>query len=211
MAYEVLIEEIYKYVSGISMVVNTDGYLDKWRLDYSEEKREHIWFDWKSSDKIDHYITIYDVNCSGLSRNSKLELASADAYEADYIKTEKSLGSYGILVKQYCGVIEQEINSLLMLSGSSDEHMMWGKLKERVRKKDIQLTGAWFDLYKMLDEIQKIRNLAMHGEEVSEKEFDILRKYRDRQLFEFISWTKLELEGIKHHPTVDEISEKFKE
>ncbi|AKC62884.1 hypothetical protein LAV60_04250 [Clostridium sporogenes] len=212
LAYEVLKNGLDKFVSSISIAVDTDGVIKKWKLDYVEEKRENIWIDWISLDKIDHYSTIYDVNYGGLTELSRTELASADAYENEYINTEKRIGSYGILVKQYCGVIEQEINQIIKLyndSNNPNQHLMWNDLKAYVKKNDIQLIGAPFDLSDMLSELHRIRNLAMHGENITKEDFEILDKYRKRQLFEWISWTKLELKGEKFHPTVDELQEKY--
>ncbi|GMQ57190.1 hypothetical protein AN1V17_15850 [Vallitalea sediminicola] len=52
-----------------------------------------------------------------------------------------------------------------------------------------------------------VRNLSSHGERISKVQYETLLYYKKRQLFELISWTKLELTGKKIAPTVDDMIE----
>lgn len=212
LAYEVLKVGLQDFTFCLTMKVDTDGVLKKWKADIRDKKYDNIHVEWIAMDKIDHFNTIYETQYNGLSENSKLELASADAYRKEYIETEKTIGSYSMLVKQYCGVIEQELNSMIFLMDPTDgqkKHLMWDALKKYIKKNDIQLLNTPFDLSNMLYDLHYIRNLAMHGEIVSEDKFKVFEKYKDMQLFEHISWTKLELMGQTFSPTVDELISKF--
>lgn len=212
LAYEVITNGLTSFVWELSIIVDTDGILEKWKPIYSDKVFQHIWIEWISSDKIDHYFQIYDVNCVALLENSKYELASADVFEEQYIQTDKRQGSYGLIVKQVCGVIEQELNHIIKLikkEKAPKKHLMWDELKKYIKSNDIQLVEDTFDLFKMLNELHHVRNLAMHGELIQKCDFDKLNKYRKRQLFEFISWTKLDLLDKVYYPSVHEISMKF--
>ncbi|GAU79926.1 hypothetical protein [Fusibacter sp. 3D3] len=206
LAYEVLVVGLDKYINGISLIVSTDGSIEKWAFHVSEAMCENIFFDWESSDKIDHYSTIYDVNNYGLLKSSVLELASAHAYEDEYLNTEKSKGSYSIPVKQYCGVLEQELNSLLKIKNSAHKYLMWKDLKNHIRNNNIKLLNYDGDLFKLLKDVHPIRNKAMHGEVITENEYMILRKYVNREIFKAISEEKMDLSNKIIHPTVEELS-----
>lgn len=209
LAYEVLIVGVQRYISGITLVVDTDGSIEKWALHVTEAMRENIFFDWESSDKIDHYSTIYDVNNYGLLKSTILELASAHAYEDEYLNTDKSQGSYSIPVKQYCGALEQELNSILKIKDSSHKHLMWNDLKMHIKNNCVNLQNYHCDLYKVLNEVHPVRNKAMHGEVITENEYLILKKHVDCEIFKAISEEKMDLSNKIIHPTVNEISNIF--
>lgn len=98
------------------------------------------------------------------------ELASADAYETEHINIDKRFGLYGVLVKQYCGVIEQELNQIITIDNNGKcplKHLMWNELRVYIRKNIIELPGAPFKLQDLLKDLHSIRNLAMHGERIT--------------------------------------------
>jgi hypothetical protein len=206
LTYKLLLDGIKRNVSEIEIYVDTDSKLISWNLSYGSSNV--IWLEWIALDKIDHYLTIYEVHCSGLKKSSMLELASADMIEEEYTKKERREISYSLLVKQYCGVIEQEINEIIQLKNTNNKpakNLMWKDLKEYVRKNGIELVAGDFALTDLLYDLHQIRNLASHGEPINREQYTILKKYKDKQLFEFISWTKLDLMEIRIEPTVEQM------
>lgn len=206
LAYQIILQGLDKFIRSIDVFVDTDGVLASWQFDYSEEKTENIWIEWIPLDKIDHYYSIYHTTCGGLSDNSMWDLASADSVDEQFEDNDsRKTVSYNMPFKQYCGVIEQEINEIIQLSDIKNKptkHLMWYEMKEFVRENKIQFIEGTFSFNKMLQDLYWPRNLSSHGEKITKEQYDKLKYYKNRQLFEFISWTKLQLKGEKFAPVL---------
>lgn len=208
LAYQIILQGLDKYIKSIDIFVDTDGFLASWQYGYAEQKIEHIWIEWNALDKVDHYYSIYHTNCGGLSENSMWDLASADSVDEQFDEANgRKTVSYNMPFKQYCGVIEQEINEIIQLSDVKNkptQHLMWFDMKEYVKNNNIRFIEGTFTFNKMLQDLYWPRNLSSHGEKITKEQYDKLKYYKDRQLFEFISWTKLQLMGKKFYPVLPE-------
>ena len=81
-------------------------------------------------------------------------------------------------------------------------------MKNRVRKKGINIDYLPYKLHEALDDLYQFRNHSMHGEtDITKEDYEILYKYKNHELFKGLSVKKLELQNIVLHPTVDEIAE----
>ena len=100
----------------------------------SSEPTDVIIVDWHSSNKINSIYMLYKNQYSGLDKSSILDLVSADVIEEDYYyKDERFSIAPSILTKQYCAIIEHEVNEiiqLLNLPSKPQKHLMWRKMKE---------------------------------------------------------------------------------
>lgn len=204
LAYQIILQGLDRYINQIEMFVDTDGLLLSWQFDYADTKNDHVWIEWTPIDKVDFYYSIYHANCGGLSDNSMWDLASADSVDEQFKKDDgRKTVSYNMPYKQYCGVIEQEINEIIQLSDIKNKptkHLMWYDMKEFVKENKIQFVEGTFSFNKMLQDLYWPRNLSSHGEKITKKQYEKLASYRDQQLFEIISWTKLQLLGKKFEP-----------
>ncbi|MCB2295668.1 hypothetical protein LGK95_19515 [Clostridium algoriphilum] len=210
LAYQIILQGLQKYIDSVEIFVATNGEISSWEYSYSDEQSEHIWFKWTSLDKIDYYYSIYEVHCCGLKEDSMLDLASADAVEEQFTTGHNRILSYNMLAKQYCGVIEQEINEIIQLVDSRNKprkHLMWYEMMMYVRKHNIELISGLFTLNEMLENLYETRNLSSHGEKISKENYDKIKYYKGHQLFELLSWTKLELKGEIIEPSVDSMSD----
>lgn len=206
LAYQIILQRLQKYIASIEIFVKTDGEISSWEYSYCDEQPQNIWIEWTPLDEIDYYYSIYKVHCCGLKEESMLDLASADAVEKRFTNLDNMVISYNMLVKQYCGVIEQEINDIIQLNNLRDkpnEHLMWNAMKSYVKHNNIELVSGLFTLNDMLENLHELRNLSSHGEKISEEQYDKIKYYKSHQLFEILSWTKLTLKGEKVEPTVD--------
>lgn len=214
LSYQILLQGLDRYIKEIEIFVDTNNVLSSWEFEYSTEPTDTFWLEWTSIDKIDHYSSIYYTNCGGLSKNSINDLASADAIEDLFTNNESKRNvSYNMLVKQYCGVIEQEINDIIQLYNKPNKpakHLMWKKMKNYVKDNSIELVAGTFELNDLLQDLHDIRNKAAHGEKITEDEYNIIKTYKNRQLFEMISWTKLHLTNKTFEPTVEQQLNKIK-
>ena len=208
LAYQIILQGLDKYIESIDIFADTNGLLSSWQYGYAEQKTEHIWIEWNALDKVDHYYSIYHTNCGGLSENSMWDLASADSVDEQFDNDDgRKTVSYNMPFKQYCGVIEQEINEIIQLSDIKNKpklHLMWNEMKKYVKENDIQFIEGTFTFNKMLQDLHWPRNLSSHGQKITKEQYDKLKYYKDRQLFEFISWTKLQLMGKKFDPVSPE-------
>lgn len=204
LAYQIILQGLDRYIKSVDVFVDTDGVLSSWRFDYSDKKNQNIWIEWIPLDKVDFYYTIYQTNCGGLSNNSMWDLASADSVDEQFENEDgKKTVSYNMPYKQYCGVIEQEINEIIQLSNVKNkptQHLMWYDMKEFVKANKIQFVEGTFSFNKMLQDLYWPRNLSSHGEKITKEQYDKLKFYKEQQLFELISWTKLQLTGKKFAP-----------
>lgn len=208
LAYQIILQGLDKYIKSIDVFVDTNGLLSSWQYSYAEHKTTHIWIEWNALDKVDHYYSIYYTNCGGLSGNSMWDLASADSVDEQFNNDDgRKIVSYNMPFKQYCGVIEQEINEIIQLSNIKDkptQHLMWFDMKKYVKENNIEFIEGTFTFNKMLQDLYWARNLSSHGEKITKEQYDKLKYYKERQLFEFISWTKLKLMGKKFDPVLPE-------
>lgn len=207
LAYQIILQGLDRYIDYIKIYVDTDGLLSSWQFDYAEEKCDNIYIEWEPIDKVDFYYSIYHTNCGGLSEDSMWDLASADFVDEQFKKDDdgRKTVSYNMPFKQYCGVIEQEINEIIQLSNTKNkptEHLMWYDMKEFVKENEIQFIEGLFSFNKMLQDLYWLRNLSSHGEKITKEQYDKLMYYKDRQLFELISWTKLQLLDKKFEPVL---------
>ena len=206
LAYQIILQGLDRYIDCIEMFVDTDGLLSSRQYDYAEKKNKNIWIEWVPLDKVDFYYSIYHTNCGGLSDNSMWDLASADSVAEQFEKDDgRKTVSYNMPFKQYCGVIEQEINEIIQLSDIKNkptEHLMWYDMKKFVKENRVKFIEATFSFNKMLQDLYWPRNLSSHGEKITKEQYDKLIYYKDRQLFELISWTKLQLLGKKFEPAL---------
>ena len=213
LAHQIILQGLSKYIKSIDVFVDTDGLLSSWKFDYSEKKNENIWIEWIPLDKVDHYYSIYHTNCGGLSDDSMWDLASADSVAEQFENDNgRKVVSYNMPFKQYCGVIEQEINAIIQLSDINNkpaQHLMWYEMKKFVKENKIQFVEGTYSFNKMLQDLYWPRNLSSHGEKITKEQYDKLKYYKDRQLFEFISWTKLQLMGKKFEPVLPEYEERI--
>mgnify|MGYP000264334943 FL=1 len=150
-------------------------------------------------------------NC-GLTNASILDLVSADVIEEEYyLKDERFTIAPSILMKQYLSIIEREVNEIIVLSGfnpNPDQHLNWYDMKNRVRKRGIDIDYLPYKLHEALDDLYPFRNHSMHGEtDITKEDYLILCKYKNQELFKGLSVKKLELTNTVLHPTVDEIAE----
>ena len=79
-------------------------------------------------------------------------------------------------------------------------------MKKYVKKNNIELDSANFYLNDLLEEWHWLRNKASHGQEITKIEYQKISRYLSEGIFQAISQKKLDLQGIKLSPSVDEIS-----
>lgn len=208
--YCILCNDIEFDIESIDMIVDLDDELEKINIFPSEEETEHIMVNWESRNKINDMYTLYKTQYLGLDNFSILELVSADVIEQDYYyKDERFSIAPSILVKQYCSILEHEINQIIQLLNFSDKpkkHLMWFEMKEYVRYHEIKLDYVDFNLNKLLNEWYYLRNKASHGEEITKGDYKKISKYKTQGLFEAISQKKIELNKIKIEPSIGEIA-----
>lgn len=209
--YCILCNDIEFDIESIDMIVDLDDELEKINVFPSEEEIEHIMVNWESRNKINDMYMLYKTQYLGLGNFSILELVSADVIAEDYYyKNKKFSIAPSILVKQYCSIVESEINQIIQLLNLDDkpnQHLMWNDMKTYVKKNNIELQGANFDLNNLLNDWHGLRNKASHGQEISKNQYKKISKYIIDGLFLSISQKKLDLLGIEVSPSVDEIGQ----
>lgn len=209
--YCILCNDIEFDIESVDIIVDLDDELEKINVFPSEEETEHIMVNWESRNKINDIYTLYKTQYLGLDNFSILELVSADVIAEDYYyKDERFSIAPSILVKQYCSIVESEINQIIQLLNLDDkpnEHLMWNDMKKYVKRNNIELESANFDLNDLLEQWHGLRNKASHGQKISKNEYNKIVKYIMDGLFVSISQKKLDLQGVKLTPSVDEIGE----
>lgn len=210
-AYCILEKNISFYVKRIDMIADLDDELESIQLYENTEPTNVIIVDWHSSNKINSIYMLYKNQYSGLDKASILDLVSADVIEEDYYyKDERFSIAPSILTKQYCAIIEHEVNEiiqLLDLPNKPQKHLMWQKMKKYVEDNNIELNAMNFSLQKVLEDLHDLRNKGAHGEVITKEEYKILSKYKSLGLFHGISIEKLRLKNGKISPTIDELKE----
>ncbi|MDK0710395.1 hypothetical protein P5E62_14595 [Clostridium perfringens] len=209
--YCILCNNIDFDIEAIDMIVDLDDELEKINVFPSEQPTDRIMINWESRNKINDMYTLYKTQYLGLDNFSILELVSADVIEEDYYyKDERFSITPSILVKQYCSIVEHEVNEIIKLLNLSDKpkkHLMWKDMKEYVRKHNIELEILYFELIDLLEEWHILRNKSSHGEIITKEEYKKITKYKSLGLFEGISQKKMELTNTKVAITIDEIDE----
>lgn len=210
-AYCILEKKVEFYVKHIDMIADLDDELESIQLYESPNPTDIIIVDWHSSNKINSIYMLYKNQYSGLDKASILDLVSADVIEEDYyFKDERFSIAPSILTKQYCAIIEHEVNEiiqLLNLPQKPHKHLMWCRMKEYVKDNNIDLEATDFSLSEVLEDLYALRNKGAHGDVISKDEYKIISKYKNLGLFDGISIEKLRLKNGKISPTIDELNE----
>lgn len=164
--------------------------------------------DWHSTNKINSIYMLYKTQYMGLEKETILDLVSADVIEEDYyLQDERFTIAPSLLVKQYCAIIEHEVNAIIQILNYNDKptkHLMWGAMKAYVKQHQIKISFITDDLDDVLEDLHPLRNKAMHGEVISNEEYKIVQKYKV-SLFPGISQEKLMLKNKKIGLTIDDI------
>ena len=209
--YCILMNDYEQYFSHIDLIADLDDELIEVKLFDAEAQIDIPIIMWHSTNKIESKYTLYKAEYSGLEDESILDLVSADVIEEEYyINDERFTIAPSILMKQYLSIIEREVNIIITLSGCGNpdgSHLNWYDMKNRVRKRGINIPFSSEKLYKILDVLYKYRNDGMHGQTITNSDYEELRRYKGYGLFKGLSVKKLELKGVVLHPTVDELQE----
>lgn len=209
-AYCILIKDINFCIGSIDMIADLDDELQSINIYEAEHETDFIMVDWHSSNKINSMYMLYKTQYPGLDKSSILDFVAADVIEEDYyFKDERFSIAPSILVKQYCSIIEHEVNEIIKLLDFNDKpntHLMWNDMKVYVKKHDIDLESTNFELKNLLDNLHGIRNKASHGSIITKKEYETITQYKCEGLFNGISMKKLEIRNIKVCPSIEEIS-----
>lgn len=210
-AFCILEKRVECYIKHIDMIADLDDELESIQLYESSEPTDVIIVDWHSSNKINSIYMLYKNQYSGLDKSSILDLVSADVIEEDYYyKDERFSIAPSILTKQYCAIIEHEVNEiiqLLNLPNNPGKHLMWKKMKEYVKDNDIDLVATDFSLLEVLEDLHDLRNKGAHGDVITKNEYKTISQYKNLGLFMGISIEKLRLKNGKISPTIDELQE----
>lgn len=209
--YCILLKKIDFVIGHIDMIADLDDELDCIKIYEAKEQQDFIIVEWHSTNKINSMYMLYKNQFAGLEKESVLDLVAADVIEEDYYyKDERFSIAPSILVKQYCSIIEHEINAiiqLLNLPNKPNRHLMWNKMKIYVKENSIELTSTSYELQEVLEALHDLRNKAAHGEVITKEEYAVVSNFKNLGLFAGISIEKLKLRQGKISPTIDEIQE----
>lgn len=210
-AYCILVKDINFSIKHIDMIADLDDELESIQLYESAQPTDTIIVDWHSTNKINSIYMLYKNQYSGLDKSSILDLVAADVIEKDYYyKDERFSIAPSILSKQYCAIIEHEINEIIQLLNLADKpqnHLMWKDMKQYVKKHSIDLSATNFALLDVLKTLHSLRNKGAHGDVITKDEYNIISQYKNLGLFDGISIEKLKLKNGKISPTIDELNE----
>lgn len=213
--YCILLKGINFNIDHVDLIADLDDELQSINVFEGNSNHENIIVQWHSTNKINSMYMLYKTQYSGLEVESILDLVSADVIEEDYyFKDERFTIAPSILMKQYLSIIEREVNIIIQASGFANpdqSHLMWYDMKNRVRKKGINIDCLPFKLHKALDDLYQYRNDSMHGKtDITCADYEILLNYKRNGLFMGLSIKKLELCSKNLQPTVEEIEECIK-
>lgn len=188
-----------------------DDELESIQLYECDKPLDVIIVDWHSTNKINSIYMLYKNQYAGLDKASILDLVSADVIEEDYyFRDERFSIAPSILTKQYCAIIEHEVNEIIQLLNLPDKpqkHLMWRKMKKYVEDNDIDLSATSFSLLEVLEDLYDLRNKGAHGDVITKEEYSTVSKYKNLGLFDGISIEKLRLRNGKISPTIDELND----
>lgn len=210
-AFCILEKRVEGYIKHIDMIADLDDELESIQLYEDSEPTDVIIVDWHSSNKINSIYMLYKNQYSGLDKSSILDLVSADVIEEDYYyKDERFSIAPSILTKQYCAIIEHEVNEiiqLLNLQNNPGKHLMWKAMKKYVKDNDIDIVATDFSLLEVLEDLYDLRNKGAHGDVITKEEYKTISHYKNLGLFMGISIEKLRLKNGKISPTINELQE----
>ena len=181
-AYCIVSKGIEKDISKIDIMVDIYDTVQSILLTINTDTTQHIYVDWHSTNRINDLYMLYKTQYCGLTSASILDLVSADVIEEEYyLKDERFTIAPSILMKQYLSIIEREINEIIVLAGfNSNKHLNWYDMKNRVRKKGIDIEYLPYRLYEMLDDLYRFRNHSMHGDtDITKEDYEVLCKYKN--------------------------------
>jgi len=208
-AYCILLKNIDFHIDCIDMIADLDDELQSVNIYEAEQKEEILIIQWHSTNKINSMYMLYKTQYIGLDNSSILDLVAADVIEEDYyVKDERFSIAPSILVKQYCSIIEHEVNEIIQLLNFDDkpnEHLMWNKMKLYVKNHDIDLDDTAFELKYVLEDLHDLRNKAAHGDIITKEEYQTISQYKCLGLFNGLSTKKLQIRDIKISPSIEEI------
>lgn len=187
-AYCIISKGIEERISTIDITVDIYDTVQQISLETSDKANNNIYVNWHSTNRINDLYMLYKTQYCGLTNASILDLVSADVIEEEYyLKDERFTIAPSILMKQYLSIIEREVNQIIVLAGFNpkpNQHLNWYDMKNRVRKKGIDVDYLPFKLYEALDDLYQFRNHSMHGEsDITKEDYSILRKYKNEGLF----------------------------
>lgn len=207
--YCILCNNINSYIEAIDMIIDLDDELERINVYFSDSETNNIYVNWVSKNKINDIYMLYKTQYLGLDNDSILELVSADVIEEEYYyKDERFTIAPSILVKQYCSIVEHEVNEIIQLMDLPDKpkkHLMWRNMKEYVKDHNINLESVSFELSDMLEEWCGLRNKSSHGEIITKKQYKTISKYKNQGVFDGISQKKIDLKGIQVTPSIEDI------
>lgn len=210
-AYCILLKKFDFAIKHIDMVAELDDELDSIQIYEGDKVQDFIIVDWHSTNKINSIYMLYKNQYSGLDKASILDLVAADVIEEDYYFKDKRFSiAPSILVKQYCAIIEHEVNEiiqLLNLPNKPEKHLMWFKMKKYVKDNNIDLVATSFSLSDVLEDLHDLRNKGAHGDVIKKEEYSVVSQYKNLGLFAGLSVEKLRLKNGKISPTIDELQE----
>lgn len=197
-AYCIISKGIQKDISKIDITVDIYDTVQNISLTPNTKNHDFIYVDWHSTNRINDLYMLYKTQYCGLTNASILDLVSADVIEEEYyLKDERFTIAPSILMKQYLSIIEREVNEIIVLAGfnpNPDQHLNWYDMKNRVRKKGIDIDYLPYKLHEALDDLYQFRNHSMHGEtDITKEDYETLCKYKNQELFKGLSIKKLEL------------------
>lgn len=208
--YCILVSKIDFEPEHIDLIADLDDRLTEIKIFKSRGSTNHLLINWYSANRIESMYMLYKTQYSGLEDESILDLVSADVIEEEYyFNDERFTIAPSLLMKQYLAIIERETNIIITLSGHgnpNNSHLNWYDMKNRVRKRGIDLGFISCKFHEVLDDLYVFRNDTMHGKtNITTENYKVLTKHKNDGLFKALSMKKLELKGIQLHPTVDEI------
>lgn len=190
-AYCILLKDISFHVGSIDIIADIDDEVQRINIDKTDEKDDIIIVEWHSTNKINNIYMLYRYRYPGLDDASVLDLVAADVIEEDYyFKDERFPIAPSILVRQYCAIIEHEVNEIIQLTNLDNvpsKHLMWYNMKEYVRDNNIELDYETFELNDLLDDLYHLRNKASHGEIITKEEYNVVFHYKQYGLFDALS------------------------